>query len=157
MNRKEGDKKRKEVLMFLIGIVILLVVIVFLYYILLHREKCASEECFNDRLVRCKRASWINDAEEAIWLYSINGRSKGQCKVNLELITIKKGKLDIGKAEGKSMVCYLPLGIMIRPGEDLARCSGALKEELQDLIIKKMHSYILENLGKINEEITKAI
>lgn len=147
----------KTVLGLLAGIVIFLLILLAMFYFLLYTEKCQDAACFNEDIIRCKRASWTNDAEEAVWIYTIKGKSEGSCATEVKLDTIKEGKLDIGKAEGKSMVCYLPLGTMAVPGKDLERCTGPLKEELQDLIIKRMHSYILENLGDISEELTKTV
>ena len=153
-----GDYKRgKEILKFVIVLVIFLAVLAVVYYLFFYAETCPDQECFSKAIVKCDRARWLNDAEEATWFYTIKGSSGGNCEIEVKLLNIKKGKTDIGKAEGKSMLCYTPLGVMTSPGKDLASCTGQLKEELQDLIIKKMHSYILENLGKINEELTKAI
>ena len=45
----------------------------------------------------------------------------------------------------------------MNPVENLGLCHGLLKEGLQDLIIKKMHTYIIENMGKINEELESAL
>jgi len=59
--------------------------------------------------------------------------------------------------EGKEMVCYLPLGTITSPQGNLANCHGLLKEEMQSLIINRLHNYIVNNLGQISEELTKAI
>jgi hypothetical protein len=53
------------------------------------------------------------------------------------------------------MDCSLPLSFIGNPSSDLSKCSGKLKEGIQDVIIKKMYAYIYENIGKINEEITQ--
>jgi hypothetical protein len=50
------------------------------------------------------------------------------------------------------MSCYLYKGKIIDPKKDLTKCSGELKESIQDILIQKMHAYILENVGKISEE-----
>lgn len=163
MALKEGDSSKGIILKILVVIIIFVVIFVVLYflvykdYFLIFTEKCESKDCFDKHLVECKKASWINDAKEATWFYTIRGRSKGSCEVKVELKVVKEGKSDIGKAEGKSMLCYLPLNMMATPEKDLEKCTGPLKESLQDLIIKRMHSYILENLGEIKEELTKAI
>lgn len=157
MNLKERGFNRKTILKLLVVFAVVLAVLLVLYYFFLFTERCENQSCFNNYLVQCKRISWINDAEEATWLYTIKGKSGRTCEVEIKLLVIKKGKLDIGAAEGKSMVCSLPLDVMANPGSDLALCTGPLKEELQDLIIKKMHSYILENLGEISEELVRPI
>jgi hypothetical protein len=55
------------------------------------------------------------------------------------------------------MVCAIPFGIMMQPEENLKVCHGILKEEIQELIITRMHAQIVENLGKISEETTKIL
>jgi len=59
--------------------------------------------------------------------------------------------------EGKDMLCYLPLGSISAPQENLARCHGSLKEEMQAIIIKRLHNYIVDNLGEIGEELERAL
>jgi len=154
---KEEYPRRGWILKLLICVVVLLLVALILYYLFLYSRKCSDEACFNKNLVECRRAVWINDAEEATWLYAVRKKIKDGCEVKIQLRTIKQGPVDIGKTEGKSMKCYSPLGVMTSPGQDLTKCTGPLKEAFQDLIIKKMHAYILQNLGEINEELTKPI
>ena len=150
---KKGVYRRNaEILKFVIAVVILLSVSAIVYYFFFYTKTCQDQECFSKSIVECKRVEWINDAEEAIWFYSIEGKSENKCEVEVKLLTVKKGKSDMGEAEGKSMLCYLPLNTMTSPGGDLEKCTGPLKEDLQSLIITRMHSYILENLGEISEE-----
>jgi hypothetical protein len=54
------------------------------------------------------------------------------------------------------MTCYYPLGTAAYAEKDLSKCHGLLKEELQTIIINKLHAYILENLGKVEEGLEKA-
>ncbi len=158
-----GYYSRRTLVKYLIVIIIILLALFIIYfyiykdYLFIFAEKCQDSDCFNKCLVKCKRARWVNDASEATWLYTIQGKSEENCEIEVELRVVKEGELDIGEAEGKSMKCYIPLGVMASPGKDLARCTGPLKEDLQDLIIKKMHSYILKNLGEISEELTKVL
>lgn len=147
----------KTVLWAIAGVIIFLIVLLVMFYLLLYTEKCLDSDCFNKNLVKCRRASWINDAKEATWLYTIKGKSEGSCEVEVKLNIIKEGKSDIAEAEGKTMACHIPLNTMTTPGKDLEQCTGQLKEDLQELIIKRMHSYILENLGEISEELTKTM
>jgi len=154
---KEGGGKYIGIFKSAIWILIFLIVLVVIYWSLLYTRTCENQGCFNNYLGECNRAKWINDAEEAAWLYTIKGKSEKSCEVEVKLLIIKSGKMDMKEAEGKSMNCNIPTGVIMNPSQNLEYCSGLLKEEFQDLIIKRMHSYILENLGKINEEITKAI
>ena len=63
---------------------------------------------------------------------------------------LKKGDLDLEVLDGESMVCDV-LGFKNYPEEDISRCSGKLKEEMQEIVIQRMHDYLLENLGDLEE------
>ena len=151
--KKDSYNLRNEIIKLIIILLIIVAVSFLVYYFFFRIEKCADKECFSRSLVDCKRVEWINDAPEATWVYTILGKQEGKCEINVNLLQIKRGKIDISEAEGKSMNCFFPPGTITTPGQNLELCSGKLKESLQDLIIKKMHSYILENLEDINQEI----
>ncbi len=161
MDLKVGDKKKiVEFLLVFAIIVVLLLIVYFVVYediFLIFTRECSDKECFDANLAKCRRARYISEVEEASWIYTIRGKTQGNCEVEVELANIKKGDISLKSAEGKQMTCYLPLNTITTPGDDLTLCSGLLKEEMQDLIIKKMHSYILENLGQINEELNNAL
>ena len=55
--------------------------------------------------------------------------------------------------EGREMECYLPFGSVIEPEENLDRCHGLLKEEMQKIIINKLHNYITDNIGKLEDKL----
>jgi len=161
MSLKAGDKKKlAEILLIFLIIVVFLLLIYFIVYediFLIFTRECVNEDCFRQNLAKCRRAQYVNDAQEAAWLYTIRGREEGKCEVEIELLMLKEGEIELRSAEGKMMTCYLPLDTVTTPGEDLSLCTGILKEEMQDLIIKRMHSYILENLGQINQELNKLL
>ena len=54
---------------------------------------------------------------------------------------------------GEKMTCRLPNGIILLPESNLERCSGPLKEKLQEQIIEQLHNFIVQNLGQINKEL----
>lgn len=159
MSLKVGDKKKlAEILLVFLIVTVFLLLVYFVVYediFLIFTRDCLDEECFRQNLAKCRRAQYLNDEKEAAWLYTIKGREEGRCEVEVELLSIKEGEIGLRSAEGKAMTCYLPSDAVTTPGEDLSLCTGVLKEEMQDLIIKRMHSYILENLGQINEELNK--
>jgi len=154
---KRGYNVKTEVLKFVVIAAVFLLIIIAVYYSFFYSVTCLNQECFMRNLVSCKRASWINEAESASWAYNIKGKQTGQCEIEVKLLVIKKGAIDMGGIEGKSMNCYLPVGLIASPEQNLEDCKGKLKEELQNLIIKRMHSYILENLGEISEELIKPL
>ena len=49
------------------------------------------------------------------------------------------------------MTCRVLKDEIKLPEKDLSRCTGSLKEKLQEIIIQKMHSYLLDNLGNVNQ------
>ena len=100
---------------------------------------------------------FINDEEDITWQYFIKGDKDARCVVNVKVLKVKKGTVDKEKLVGKDMDCYIPLGSAISPDSDISRCHGILKEELQNMVIQKLHSYIVENLGEIGEELEKVI
>ena len=149
-NKILGNKPMKIILVLLLAIILLSG----FYYFNILIKKCEDKTCFSEALIKCKRVSYIENGEEAAWGYSIKGKQQGECDVNVQLLQTKKGKTDMENIEGKEMSCSLPLGVLTEPSQNLEFCTGKLKEGLQDLIIKRMHTYIFENLEGINKEIT---
>lgn len=88
-----------------------------------------------------------------IFRYEILGKSKKKCDVNITLLQGEIGNQDSKRIERKSMVCSLPLGMIIIPESNLNYCSGILKESFQELFINKLYTYIIQNLGRINIEV----
>lgn len=156
---------RKRVIILIILVVILAGIIAFNF---LYVKKCTSEECFTSAMGKCDKAEFIKEGEEASWLYKITGAegnilctfSSGfceNCTVSVTLLQVKKGTSELAKLEGLNMACSLPFGYAGNPQDDLTRCHGLLREEIQEAIISKMHSYILSNVGKIGKELTKVV
>jgi hypothetical protein len=140
-------------------IIILAAILVFLaitiFFTFFYAKKCKDANCFNSMLAKCKKAEFLNSKEDSTWLYSIKGSNKDKCVVNVKNVLIK---LDEAKAvQGKSMLCYLPKGVVIAPESALDECHGMLKEALQDIIIERMHTYIVQNIGQISESLKKPI
>lgn len=138
-------------------IIILIVAIAAVYLTFFYSKKCSDANCFNSALVKCSKANYINDAADASWFYKIQGRSKEECVITVKILQLKQGTNEMTSLEGKEMTCYTQLGVITSPQSNLAKCHGLLKEEMQSLIINKLHNYISSNLGQINEELTKAL
>ena len=135
----------------IIGIIILLIAAV--YFTFFFYYSCDDLGCFQSHQKACVKTKFISDEEDTTWKYTIQGKEGEECEINVEVLVIKKGSADKQKLKGKSMDCYLPLGSIISPESDLARCHGELKEDMQNLIIQKLHSYIIENVEEIDEEL----
>ena len=135
----------------IIGIIILLIIAI--YFTFFFYYKCDNLGCFQGHQQKCARTEFINDEEDITWVYLVQGEEENKCKINVKVLNVKKGTADKQKLEGKDMDCYLPLGSIVAPESDISKCQGALKEEMQNLIIQKLHSYIVENVKEIGEEL----
>lgn len=141
------------ILIVLIILIFANVVYIFFYY----SKPCATFECFQTRMIDCQRTTYINEDVEATWRYSIIGVKQNFCAVNVKLLQAKKGDLQIDKLAGYDMICSYPLGVGTYPEKDLKNCHGRLKEELQTIVIEKLHTNILENIGQIKETISSLL
>lgn len=74
------------------------------------------------------------------------------CKIEVKLLEVKQGTIDSEKLEGEKMLCTVLKADTRFPEKDISRCTGMLKEDMQDLIIQRMHNYLLENVGEIKQE-----
>lgn len=87
--------------------------------------------------------------------YTILGRDKNSCIVNVKLLDAALPQKDLNKIQNKNMNCNLPYQVLMIPESDISLCHGELKEAFQDLIINKLHTYIVKNLGEINSDLLK--
>ena len=155
---KRGISLRgRSIKIFLIIILVLLLIAILIggYILFFKIVKCESTECFNSNLAECRKANFLRNTEDAAWSYTIVKNSKenpgDSCIVDVVLVKLKHGNVDSEILEGKEMTCDYFKGNEGYPEEDLTRCTGVLKEEIQDLIIKRTHDYLLKNLEDINE------
>lgn len=136
----------------LIAFVVLVIVVVLAWFLFFSYEDCRDNTCFENSLKQCDRARFIGGGD-MIFEYKIKGKSGSECEVE---VTLLQGELDNAesiKLEMQSMSCFLPLGTVVAPESDISVCHGMLKEGLQDLIIKKLHTYLVQNLGRLNLEL----
>ncbi|HLF53665.1 MAG TPA: hypothetical protein VI544_00640 [Candidatus Nanoarchaeia archaeon] len=150
---KETKKKVFIALIIVVAIAVILVAYLNFFY----APECQNYECWQKYMSRCSKATFVNEEPEASWRYEVSGASGKQCLVNVELLLAKKGDLGIDNIVGSEMTCTFPLGTSAYAEKDLSKCHGILKEELQTLIINKLHVYLLENLGQIEEGLQQAI
>lgn len=146
-----GEKKKhfgKKWLLILTALTILVWIIWTMFF---SYSKCTDWNCFNEHLENCNKAIFVGGAD-MIFKYIIEGSSGSKCEVSVQLLQGELNNQDSIKLEMQEMVCMLPEGIVMIPESDIGNCHGLLKEGLQDLVIKKLHSYLVQNLGKINLE-----
>jgi hypothetical protein len=146
-------EKKKWVL----AIAVLIVGILAVYFSFFFYRSCEDEACFNKNLLSCSKAKFIKNSEDIIWAYTILGKKNRECLVNTKILSIKEGKASLSSLEGKDMDCGVAENAIIAPESNIENCHGLLKEELQTQVIKNMHSYILENIGQIKQELNKII
>jgi hypothetical protein len=108
-------------------------------------------------MLACDKAVYISNTDSAVWEYKILGTKISECIINTKIIQLKQGQTELLSLEGKSMDCYVPLGFSGSPNQNLASCHGILKEEMQDLLIKRLHLYVVEHIGEISEELGKVL
>tara|TARA_Y100000310_G_scaffold140810_1_gene140232 strand:- start:656 stop:1117 length:462 start_codon:yes stop_codon:yes gene_type:complete len=140
-------------------VVIVIIAVVAVYVTFFYHPTCSSVECWDSKLRECSRATYVNNPADVTWEYTILGKAvdedeEERCEVRVLAMDIKRGLKKTEILEGKEMVCYLPLGIVTAPEGNPNICQGRLKEEMQGLIIQKLHEYIVQNLGEIGEDVT---
>ncbi|MEM3074837.1 MAG: hypothetical protein QW727_02765 [Candidatus Pacearchaeota archaeon] len=146
-----------------LGVIIVIVVIsvgiITAYTTFLYYPKCKDIECWNSKLKKCSKAIFINEPRDITWEYTILGKKtisdQKKCVVKTKVIDIRRGLKKTEILEGKEMICSLPFGAIILPEANPNFCTGKLKEEMQGLIIQKLHEYILQNIGKLTKESTE--
>jgi hypothetical protein len=150
-------KKTKKKLLIMLIIVFVISALLFVYLNFVYAPNCQNYECWQKYMTTCQKASFINEQTEASWGYEIKGKTDNQCNIEVTLLLAKKGELGISEIVGDKMICSYDIGTATYAEKDLSACHGLLKEELQTLIINKLHAYILEHLGQVAEGIEKAI
>lgn len=127
-------------------IVLALCVSVFIYF-KLNVPVCKDTSCFFQKMTVCEPSKFFY-AGNISFDYTINGRDDGHCNIEVSLVRSYWRGSTFDTLNGKSMVCDVPFGKVGFPEEDLNECHGPLKENLQELILQKLHGYIVENLAK---------
>jgi len=152
-----GGQSSPKILKKRVGIALIILIIALVvftgYFLIFYAKPCSDSTCFSYAMRSCKHVSWVKQDAQAEWIYTIKGNAKGDaCKVEVILKKMKEGTVDSEGLQGKEMLCTALKSETQFPEKDISHCSGELKEELQDLIIQRMHNYLLENVGEIQEE-----
>jgi len=145
---KKHSKKKWPIILIVLMTAVWAIWIVFFSY-----TNCNNWNCFNSNLENCNRVKFIGESNGLVFEYIILGSSEDICNVNIKLLQGELSNQDSIKLENQEMICSLPLGVAIIPESNIGNCHGLLKEGLQDLIIKKLYTYLVQNLGRINLEV----
>lgn len=141
-----------KVLLVLAVVIILLVFSYFLYAYIGRYERCESWSCFNENLAACKKTEFAG-GDDIVFGYKIDGRSGDACEIEVEFVQGEIADRTTKGMVGSKMTCHIPDGVIMLPEADLSKCSGELKEMLQERIITQLHNYIIQNMGQINKEL----
>ena len=134
-------------------VIILIMILVVVYLTFFYAPRCSNISCWEYKLQKCKSASYINNAGDVVWKYTIKGKNSDNCVVEVKVLQVIRGLMNAKVIEGKKMECELPLGILMAPEKDLNMCHGRLKEEVQTLIIENSHRYLFESIEEIGGEV----
>lgn len=121
------------------------------WFLFFSYDDCANQSCFDANLKDCDKTKFVG-GNDMVFEYVIEGTNSGECEVQVELLQGELNNADSLKLEGQTMTCMLPLGAVVMPESDISVCHGLLKEGLQDLVIRKLHTYLVQNLGRLNLE-----
>jgi hypothetical protein len=154
MKKRGLTKKKVAKILAILASVSFLISIFFTHF---YYYKCEDLSCFKSHQANCDKTKFLKDTPEAIWEYKIEEKTGGRCLIGVTMVELKKGGVERLSLKGKSMDCYMLLGDMSSPEDDLSRCTGQLKENLQEIIIQKLHAYVVENLGQISKELQQQI
>jgi len=150
MNKGFFKSKKNIISLCLIAVLVILMIWFNLFYF----KSCGDKNCFYTALKDCQRARFILD-ENMTFEYKILGLKDNNCEINVKLLDGALFNKDLIKIKGKEMTCSLPFRVLMQPESDISLCHGELKEGFQDLIINKLHVYLVQNLGEINSELLK--
>lgn len=153
VKKEESWFSQRKFLISLLAIVLTIIVGILFYSFFVKPIHCADAECYKTALLTCNRALFTHDDSEAVWSYIIRKPVDSEaCQVDTTLLYIKEGKTDLESLQGETMICTVLKSSVNFPEKDITRCTGKLKEDIQDVIIQRMHNYLLGNLGTIEDE-----
>jgi hypothetical protein len=137
----------------LLAVICVILLIMGAAYLIFAKPKCLSQACFLDSLWKCKSLTFLNVQDNSTWAYSIEGSVDDNCEVTATVQRLITDPETSTALVGKSMTCDIPKDIAgsFMPESKIEYCHGLLKESIQDLIIKRMHLFIVQNIGQINQ------
>jgi len=138
------------------SVVIIIIGLGFLYYFAIYGSvtECGDLACYQEYLESCKKSFLVNEDENYVYRYEILGANgNSYCNVDVRLMRVKNGGGDAQSLEGLAMICKSNRFEEMLPEKDMLACSGRLREELQEIIIDRLHNQILQNLGQIKAEL----
>ncbi|MBI1973098.1 hypothetical protein HYS50_03765 [Candidatus Woesearchaeota archaeon] len=143
---------------------ILLALFVFGYYTGYFRKDCGQDKnCFQEKVKDCKPAQVAVLRNNNAYLYWVGNQLGKFCEINIKALRIDAGAPPEFKAlEGKEMSCDIPKTELQKMDIDsfdnlLTYCHGPLKEGLYEVIIQRMYTLVVSQLGDIIKEAQKVL
>lgn len=138
---------------------ILLALFVAGYYTGYFPKECGqNKSCFQKYVQDCKPAQVAVIRNNNAYLYAVGSQLGKTCEVNIKALRMDAGAPPEFKSlEGKEMSCKIPKQELAATNFDdfdnlLTYCHGPLKEELYGIIIQRMYSLVVSQLGDIVKE-----
>jgi hypothetical protein len=141
---------KKEVIIEIALAIVLIALLLSIYFGFFYFAKCSDDKCFSESLVKCKRVIYYKDSPTSLIGYKILGENNQECPVNVKIIQIKQGTIEMLKFENQEMICTIPIGTLAMPESNLQNCKGVLRENIQEAMINNLHSQIVDNLNGIS-------
>lgn len=117
-------------------------------------NKCGDVECYYEKLANCERSYLVYNDGNYFYRYDIWGvNGEDSCDVEVKLLRIVNANADGEKLEGLKMVCVVDKNDRVLPDTEMKMCSGPLREELQEIIIDRLHNQILNHIDEIANKV----
>ncbi|MDP4012131.1 MAG: hypothetical protein Q8R00_00800 [Candidatus Nanoarchaeia archaeon] len=157
------EKLKRHRFHILVIIIFVILTITALYFSGVFKKNCSDQACFDNALRTCSGASYSLVSDGNVYLYKSYLGFGDTCKLKVKMVKAVTGAdIQYNKMEGKSMTCRLPREKLARENfsdmDDFAEfCAGPLKEAMYEIMIQKMYSLVIANLGEISLEAKKAV
>ena len=133
------------------------------YYTGFLRENCKEDvNCFDERARECKPSDLVVVRDNNVYVYSV-GSSVSSCVMHVTLKKVEAGApLEFKELEGKKMMCKIPKreldGFSLSGFENyMGYCHGMLKEGLYEIILTRVYSNLVGNMGDVIAEAEKVL
>lgn len=143
---------------------ILLALFVAGYYTGYFRKDCGQDKnCFQEYVKNCKPAQVAVIRNNNAYLYAVGNQLGKTCEVNIKALRVDAGApQEFKNLEGKEMSCNIPKEQLAATNIDnfdnlLAYCHGPLKEGLYEVIIQRMYTLVVSQMGDIVKEAQKVL
>ena len=143
---------------------ILLALFVAGYYTGYFRKDCGQDKtCFQSYVQECKPAQVAVLRNNNAYLYAVGNQLGKSCEIKITSLRIDAGAPpEFKNLEGKEMSCKIPKTELEKTNLDafdnlLSYCHGPLKEALYEVIIQRMYTLVVSQLGDIVKEAQKVL